>query len=36
MHQHLLHIESKIKHKPEKPPADLAELLRPHSVVQPA
>ena len=28
MHQHLLHIESKIQHKPEKPPADLATLLR--------
>ena len=36
MNQHLLHIESKIKHKPEKPPADLAELLRPHSVERPA
>ena len=36
MNQHLLHIESKIKHKPEKPPADLAELLRPHSNEQPA
>jgi DNA-binding GntR family transcriptional regulator len=28
MHQHLLHIESKIQHKPEKPQADLATLLR--------
>jgi DNA-binding GntR family transcriptional regulator len=28
MHQHLLHIESKIQHKPEKPKADLATLLR--------
>ncbi len=28
MHQHLLHIESKIRHKPEKPQTDLATLLR--------
>jgi DNA-binding GntR family transcriptional regulator len=28
MHQHLLHIESKIQPKPEKPQADLATLLR--------
>jgi DNA-binding GntR family transcriptional regulator len=28
MQQHLLHIESKIQHKPEKPQADLATLLR--------
>jgi DNA-binding GntR family transcriptional regulator len=28
MHEHLLHIESKIQHKPEKPQADLATLLR--------
>ncbi len=28
MHQHLLHIECKIQHKPEKPQADLATLLR--------
>ena len=36
MNQHLLHIESKIKHKPEKPPADLATLLRPQKVGEPA
>ena len=36
MHQHLLHIESKIQHKPEKPRADLASLLRPSApTVQP-
>ncbi|MDH3386765.1 MAG: GntR family transcriptional regulator [Gammaproteobacteria bacterium] len=29
MHQHLLHIESKIRHKPEAQKADLATLLRP-------
>jgi DNA-binding GntR family transcriptional regulator len=29
MHQHLLHIESKIRQKPEKPDTDLATLLRP-------
>ena len=28
MHQHLLHIESKIQHKPDKPQTDLATLLR--------
>ena len=27
MHQHLLHIESKIQHKPDERPADLATLL---------
>lgn len=32
MHQHLLHIESKIQHKPEKPQADLATLLRPERI----
>lgn len=35
MNQHLLHIENKIKHKPEKPPADLATLLRPQRVGEP-
>ena len=36
MHQHLLHIESKIQHKPEKPRTDLASLLRPSApAVQP-
>lgn len=30
MNQHLLHIESKIRHKPETGQADLATLLRPH------
>ena len=31
MNQHLLHIESKIRHKPEQRQTDLAELLRPES-----
>jgi len=31
MNQHLLQIESKIQHKPEKQQLDLATLLRPES-----
>ncbi len=31
MHRHLLHIESKIQHKPETPGSDLAALLRPRT-----
>jgi DNA-binding GntR family transcriptional regulator len=36
MNQHLLHIESKIRHKPESPEADLATLLRPQTARLPA
>ena len=36
MNQHLLHIESKIQHKPETHQADLATLLRPISEQVPA
>lgn len=36
MNQHLLHIESKIQHKPETRQADLATLLRPQSGQVPA
>lgn len=36
MNQHLLHIESKIRHKPETRQADLATLLRPQSERAPA
>ena len=36
MNQHLLHIESKIRDKPEAPRADLATLLRPRSDQVPA
>ncbi len=36
MNQHLLHIESKIRHKPETRQADLATLLRPRAERAPA
>ena len=36
MNQHLLHIESKIQHKPETQPTDLAALLRPRRAELPA
>jgi DNA-binding GntR family transcriptional regulator len=35
MNQHLLHIESKIQHKPEQRQTDLAELLRPENHGEP-